>query len=162
MSPDPSVRPAAERGLHRVDPAPRDRHRTTRRRPRSIVAIARRVALPVALLLLSMATAPLARADEARGSFGFVLAIDGEGFFLDPTLKSVTITSVVPSSPAARAGIAPQDRVVEADGRRVEGTKARELEPLMKKRVGESLRLRLRRPGGDEYDATLVAVSRSP
>lgn len=117
-----------------------------------------RIALTGVLALSSPLSSPLL-ADEVRGTLGLAVEVDTEGFILDPTLKAVTVGSVVPSSPAARAGIAAKDLIVTADGHVVTGAKARDLQPLMKKNVGESLRLHLRRPNGEEYDATLVAAA---
>jgi C-terminal processing protease CtpA/Prc len=100
-------------------------------------------------------------AEEVPGSFGFTVEVDGEGFFLNPTLKSLTVTAVAASSPAAKAGVAPKDQIVEAEGRSVVGAKAKDLESLLKKQAGQSLRLRLRRPNGEEYSVTLVAVPKA-
>ena len=111
-------------------------------------------------LTLALAVKP-ATGEEERGVLGFSIEIDGDGFFLNPTLKSVTVVSVAASSPAANAGIAPKDRIVEADGHAVVGAKGKDLEPLLKKAPGQSLRLKLRRPTGEEYAVTLVAVPRA-
>jgi C-terminal processing protease CtpA/Prc len=109
--------------------------------------------------LLTIARPAVALADET-GYLGLAIEVDGEGFFLNPTLKSVKVTAVTPSSPAALAGIATGDLIIEAESRVVAGAKARDLEPLLKKRVGESLHLRMKRPGGETYDATVVASVR--
>jgi C-terminal processing protease CtpA/Prc len=117
------------------------------------------------LAVAALAAFPLARqaqAEPAPGTFGFAIDVDGEGFFLNPTLKTVTIKSVVPGRPAATAGIKPGDQVVEVEGRPVLGSKARELQPLMKKSVGETLALRLRKPSGDLYGVSLVAAPKDP
>jgi C-terminal processing protease CtpA/Prc len=106
-------------------------------------------------LMLGVATAA-----EERGTFGVKLNVAGEGFFLNPTLKSVTVESVLPSSPAAGAGIAAGDQIIEADGHAVVGARARDLQPVLSKRIGESIRLRLRRANGEEYEASMVAVRR--
>jgi S1-C subfamily serine protease len=66
--------------------------------------------LMVCALMLGVATAA-----EERGTFGVKLNVAGEGFFLNHTLKSVTVESVAPSSPAAGAGIAAGDLIIEAD-----------------------------------------------
>jgi C-terminal processing protease CtpA/Prc len=106
-------------------------------------------------LMLGTATAA-----EERGTFGVKLNVAGEGFFLNPTLKSVTVESVAPSSPAAGAGIAAGDQIIGADGRAVVGARGRDLQPVLSKRIGESIRLRLRRANGEEYEASMVAVRR--
>ncbi len=103
----------------------------------------------------------LAQFEPRPGGFGFAIEVDGEGFFLNPTLKTVTIKSVVPGRPAAIAGINAGDQVVEIEGRQILGAKARDLEPLMKKNVGETLTLRLRKPSGAIYSVSLVAAPRA-
>jgi C-terminal processing protease CtpA/Prc len=115
-----------------------------------------RVLVACALML----TLGVATAAEERGTFGVKFTIDGEGFFLNPILKSVTVESVAPSSPAFGAGIAKGDQVIEADGHPVVGARARDLQPIVSKRIGESIRLRLRRANGEEYEASMVAVRR--
>jgi C-terminal processing protease CtpA/Prc len=117
-----------------------------------------RVVAVAALLLLALTLAP-ARADDAKGFFGLEVAVDGEGFFLNPTLRTITIQKVVPKSPAAQAGIAAGDQIIEVEGRTVAGTKGRALEPLMRKKVGEALHL-LKRPNGGSFKAILIAVAK--
>jgi C-terminal processing protease CtpA/Prc len=99
-------------------------------------------------------------AEDAKGFFGLTVAIDGEGFFLNPTLKSVTVQKVALNSPAANAGIAPGDQILEAEGRKIAGTKAKELQPIMTKKIGQALHLLLKRPKGESYKATLIAIAR--
>ena len=111
--------------------------------------------------LLVGVQAPAAEEGE-RASFGFTLQVDGDGFFMNPVLETVTVTAVAAGSPAHAAGIAPKDQILEADGHRVRGTRARDFEPVLRKRVGEPLHLRLKRPNGDEYVVTLVGVPRPP
>ena len=118
----------------------------------------RRTVLLTITALLAFPIARHAQAEPVPGTFGFAIDVDGEGFFLNPTLKTVTIKSVVPGRPAATAGIKPGDQIVEVEGRPVLGAKARELQPLMKKNVGETLALRLRKPSGDLYVVSLVAA----
>jgi C-terminal processing protease CtpA/Prc len=111
------------------------------------------------LILLGLMVAP-AFAEDAKGFFGLTVAIDGEGFFLNPTLKSVTVQKVALNSPAANAGIAPGDQILEAEGRKIAGTKAKELQPIMTKKIGQALHLLLKRPKGESYKATLIAIAR--
>jgi C-terminal processing protease CtpA/Prc len=122
----------------------------------------RRTVLLAVAALLAFPIASQAQAEPIPGTFGFAIDVDGEGSFLNPTLKTVTIKSVVPGRPAATAGIKPGDQIVEVAGRPVLGSKARELQPLMKKNVGETLALRLRKPSGDLYLVSLVAAPRDP
>jgi C-terminal processing protease CtpA/Prc len=118
----------------------------------------RRTVLLAVAALLAFPIARQAQAEPVPGTFGFAIDVDGEGFFLNPTLKTVTIKSVAPGRPAATAGMKPGDQIVEVEGRPVLGAKARDLQPLMKKNVGETLALRLRKPSGDLYAVSLVAA----
>lgn len=114
----------------------------------------------VAVLILLGLTLATAHAEEAEGFFGLSVDIDGQGFILNPTLKTVTIKEVKPNSPAANAGIAVGDQIVEAEGRPIAGTKAKELKPLFSKKVGQPLHLLLKRSKGESYKVTLIAVAR--
>ena len=95
-----------------------------------------------------------------RGFFGFNLAVDTEGFMLNPTLKSIKVAKVMPASPAAQAGIQDGDEVIEVAGRVVAGAKAKEVVALAQKEVGQSLQLKVRRPAGETRALTLVAVKK--
>jgi C-terminal processing protease CtpA/Prc len=110
-----------------------------------------------AIVLLAGASLT-AFAEGERGSFGFAVQLDTEGFFIDPTVRTVTVEQVLPDSPAALSGIVAGDQIVVADGITVAGRRARELEPVVRKSVGESLHLRLRRANGAYYEVDLVAV----
>lgn len=107
--------------------------------------------------------APTGHAADAPpiGYYGLAIQVKtGGGMPWNPTLQSVTISRVAPASPAAQKGIAVGDQVVAADGLTIAGRKARELEPVMRKTVGQALRLVLRHPDGKVYETTLVAVSK--
>ena len=93
-----------------------------------------------------------------QGWFGMGVKVDGDGFFLNPTVKSATIQKVIPASPAAQQNLAVGDQIIEIDGHVVAGKKAKELEPLMEKAVGETLRLRVKRPDGKLFSAVLIAA----
>lgn len=69
-----------------------------------------------AILATSGAVTEHAIAQEALkpGGFGLLIEVDSEGFFLSPTLKTVTVKSVVPGRPAAEAGIKPGDRILRS------------------------------------------------
>jgi C-terminal processing protease CtpA/Prc len=100
-----------------------------------------------------------ATAQEATGTFGFLAKVDADGVF-NPRLKSVLIQSVAPGGPAAAAGIAGGDAVVEVEGRPVAGAAASELSKLMKKAPGQKLVLKLKRAEGEPYVVELTAVAR--
>jgi C-terminal processing protease CtpA/Prc len=107
------------------------------------------IGIVAVLMLLALTLAP-AVADEPKGTFGLTVAVDADGFFLNPTLKSVTVQKVEPRSPAANAGIAAGDQIVEAEGRTIAGSKGRELQPILSKQPGQTIHLLLKRPkGGD-------------
>ncbi|HET7772257.1 MAG TPA: PDZ domain-containing protein [Burkholderiaceae bacterium] len=118
----------------------------------------RRTLLSALLALVAPPMAVQAEDTPKPGTLGFAVAIDGDGSFFNPTLKTVTIKSVVPGRPAAIAGITPGDQIVEVEGRQVAGRKAGDLQPLMRKNAGETLGLRLRKPGGEVYAVVLVAA----
>lgn len=120
-----------------------------------LAAITRRKAVLLAALAL-----PGARAQTPRGWFGFLLAIESDGWALDPVIRSVTIKDVQPGSPAAAQRVAAGDRIVAIDGQAVVGRRARELQPHVEKAVGEAIVLRLQRPDGDVAEIRLVAVAR--
>lgn len=110
-------------------------------------------------VLVSAALAHTVSAAE-KGWFGFGVAIKGEGFFLNPILLSVTVDSVDAHSPAGEKGIAVGDEIREVEGTPVPRHRALELRSLMQKSVGESLRLKLKRPNGETYSVTLVAAKK--
>ena len=111
-------------------------------------------------LLLAFALLMLASSAWAadQGYFGISVAVDGEGFFLNPTLKSIKIEKVVPNSPAARAGVAPGDVLLEIEGHQVAGTKANVLKPYMQREVGQSTRLVVKKTTGEVVSLVLVAA----
>ena len=112
-----------------------------------------RIALFAALCALSL-TALAA----PPGAFGMSLNLKASGWFLNPTIDSLTIDAVTPNRPAANAHIAPGDEVLEMDGHVVAGAKANDLKPLLHKSVGETLRLKLKRKTGEIYSVILTAV----
>ena len=111
----------------------------------------------VAALLLSWSA--LATAGE-RGWFGFGLKLSSEGFFLNPTVKSITIGSLVPGSPAARSRIAVGDTIYRIEGVPIVGKKAKALQSLAEREVGQTLHVDLKRPNGEVYSVALVAAKR--
>lgn len=116
----------------------------------------RRTALAALATLLA---APALQAADERGHLGFAVSVDGDGPIWNPVLKTAKVAKVTPTSPAASAGLVPGDLIVEVDGRVVAGAKARELEPLMKKKPGERLVLKVQRANGAVQDLVLVAAA---
>jgi predicted metalloprotease with PDZ domain len=101
-----------------------------------------------------------AHAAPEKGWFGFAANVSAPGFSFNPTLRSVTVSKVEPDSPAAKAGLTSGDQVIEVEGLTVAGHKAKELQGVMHKSVGETLHLRLKRSSGEVYSAALVAIAK--
>jgi C-terminal processing protease CtpA/Prc len=95
---------------------------------------------------------------SSRGSFGFVAKVDADGM-LSPTLKTVVVQSVLPNMPAALAGVAVGDSIVEVEGVKVAGAKASTMADRMKRRPGETVVLKLLRSNGETYVVKLTAVA---
>jgi C-terminal processing protease CtpA/Prc len=74
------------------------------------------------------------------------------------TVKSVTVESIAPRSPASEQSIAVGDEIIQIEETTVPGRRAWELKPLIQKQVGQSIHLRLKRPTGETYSVTLIAV----
>jgi C-terminal processing protease CtpA/Prc len=117
----------------------------------------RLISLAAAALLFS----PLALHAAEKGWFGFVLAIDADGI-LNPKLRSIKIEKVFSASPAAKAGLAPGDMIVEIEGIVVEGAKADTLKAAIQKSVGETLRLKIKRGANAAQDVSLIAAPKPP
>lgn len=100
-----------------------------------------------------------AAAAPEKGYFGFKLAVSTSGFMFNPTVKRVTIGSIVPNSPAD-GRIAVGDEIIEAEGHAVPGAKALELKPIMQKSPGETVHLKLKRNNGESYSVEITAVKR--
>jgi len=116
----------------------------------------RRTLIAVAFCLLS---ATLIAAE--KGWFGLAISVDADGA-LSPTLRSVTITKVFSSSPAALAGLVPGDTILEVQGIVVAGAKADVMKAAMQKSVGETLRLKIQRGATQIREVSLIAVRKPP
>jgi C-terminal processing protease CtpA/Prc len=110
--------------------------------------------------LLALAYA-LPAAGAERGWFGIGVNIEADGEAASQVVHAVTIESVSPDSPAARAGLAPGDVILEADGLPLRGLKMSELREAMGKATGESLHLKVRRSGAVRV-VTMIAVAPPP
>ena len=73
------------------------------------------------LLVLALSTGS---ALAAKAWFGFGTGVQTDGFFLNPKLKQVRITTVAPGSPAQQAGLQPNDEIVSLNGQAVAGRPA--------------------------------------
>jgi C-terminal processing protease CtpA/Prc len=103
----------------------------------------------------------LPAAAAERGWFGIGVNIDAEGDAANRVVRTVTIQTVTPDSPAAKAGLTSGDVILEADDLPLPGLKMTQLREAMAKSVGESLHLKVRRSGTVRV-VTLVAVAPPP
>jgi C-terminal processing protease CtpA/Prc len=99
-------------------------------------------------------------ADGAGGWFGMTLNVDAGGNLLRPTVNSAKILNVASNSPAAVAGVSASDEVLEIEGLTIAGGKAKELQAVLAKSVGESLRMRLRHSDGETCTVIMTAVQK--
>jgi len=113
-------------------------------------------------LLLATATtlASWAYAAEEKAWFGLAFSVETEGFSFNPTIQSAKVDSVVPASPAAGAGISPGDVVLAVQGIAIAGAKADVLKAAMKKSVGETLRLKIKRGDAEPREVQMVGVTK--
>jgi predicted metalloprotease with PDZ domain len=117
----------------------------------------RRAVLLFTAIAVSLASPNFAATE--KGWFGLGFSADVDGVF-NPTLRSITVTSVVPSSPAAQAGLAPGDAVLEIQGIVVAGAKPDLLRAALQKSVGETLRLRVKHGTAETREVSMVAVGK--
>lgn len=98
-------------------------------------------------------------ASAAKGHLGFAVEVATSGFFLNPTLETVTIAKVTPGSPSARAGLRVGDTVLDVDGAAVRGTPARPLGAKLQSVVaGQHVRMTVRHADGRTATLDLVAA----
>jgi C-terminal processing protease CtpA/Prc len=96
-----------------------------------------------------------------EGWFGIeIKATPKKGSLANPVVESVTLTKVVPGSPAAQKGLAVGDQVMEIEGVAIAGRKPTELQRLAQKSVGQSMRLRLKKTNGKSYAVVMVGIAR--
>lgn len=116
----------------------------------------------VALLLaLSVFCSPVSAAEE-KGWFGLAFSVESEGFSFNPTIQSIKIEKIAPSSPGSGAGLIVGDLVVSLQGIASAGAKADDLKAAMKKSVGETLRLKVKRGSAEPFEVVLVAIAKPP
>lgn len=112
--------------------------------------------LPLVVLAFALVFTSSISAAE-KGWFGFGLKVEGSGF-LSFTVKSVTVESIAPHSPASEQHIAVGDEIIQVEETTVPGRRAWELKPLLQKQIGETIHMRLKRPTGQIYSVTLTAA----
>jgi C-terminal processing protease CtpA/Prc len=115
------------------------------------------IASAVALVL-----SPMTLQAAEKGWFGFSISVDAEGISLNPKLRSIKVEKIFPSSPAAKAGLAQGDVVLEVEGIAVEGAKADTLKAAMQKSVGETLHLKVKHGADAPHEVALTAASKPP
>jgi S1-C subfamily serine protease len=97
---------------------------------------------------LVLCSAAMTAGAAEKGWFDFAISVDAAGL-LNPTLRSITIERVFAASPAAPAGLASGDAVVEVQGIVVAGAKADALRAALQKSVGDTLRPKITRGVGE-------------
>jgi membrane-associated protease RseP (regulator of RpoE activity) len=105
-------------------------------------------------LLLSVALSAFA---GGKGYIGISIAVEGEGVFWNPTLKSVKVAKVSAGSPAEQAGMAAGDSIIEVEGNQVAGAKANDLQSYMQREVGQQLKFVVKKPSGEVKSIVVVA-----
>lgn len=116
--------------------------------------------LVIAAATMSLLTLPAAAAE--KGWFGFSVNVDADSMSPNPTLRTATVESVVPGSPAAKAGLVSGDQVLEVQGVPVAGAKADVFRAAMQKAVGESVRIKIKRGDAAAREVSLVAAHQPP
>ena len=114
------------------------------------------------LIAAAVCMSPLPLQAAEKGWFGFALRIDAEGLSLNPKLRTIKIEKVFPNSPAAKAGLAPGDNILEMEGIVVAGAQANALKAATQKPVGETLRLKFQRGADTPREISLVAAAKPP
>ncbi len=117
---------------------------------------------PARLAALLLATAAATAPAAEPGFLGIATYVDSEGLVLNPVVRTITVTRVVPHSPAAKAGIGFDDQLLEIDGKVVRGSRASDLRPLLDKRAGQSLTLLVKKKSGQTVSYTVVLAERPP
>jgi predicted metalloprotease with PDZ domain len=138
---------------------PLTRHHKSSNHSGNIMKINRRNFLAIVLAVAVMF--PLtAQAENNNGWFGLDVKVNTKGISFNPTILSVNIIKVYPSSPAAAAGLAVGDSVVVLQGITVAGAKANDLKSVMKKSVGEAITMKVKRGKAEFYEVKMIAVKR--
>ena len=82
--------------------------------------------------------------NESNGGFS------GIGVELSLKNRSLQVISVVEDAPAWKAGILPQDRIVEINGQKIYALDFTEATKELKGKNGKKIRLKIKRPGVDK------------
>jgi S1-C subfamily serine protease len=95
-----------------------------------------------------------------KGTFGFSISVDVEGFSFNPVLKTVEIDEVKAGSPAELAGLVKGDQFIEIEGHVVAGAKAFDLKPYLSRNAGETVNFKVRKASGEIVAVALTAVKK--
>ena len=107
--------------------------------------------------VVAVAVIAVSQASNAAGTnVGIAIAVEGEGFFLNPIVSKIRVTEVAKSSLAEAVGIVAGDEITQIEGQAVAGRRARDLQSYMKFAPGETRKLRVKHVTGEEFDATLT------
>lgn len=114
-----------------------------------------------ALTFAAIVMFPLSNsAGTGDGWFGISIKANTKGNLFNPTIRSLQIIKVSPSSPAADAGLVVGDLIVVVQGIVVEGAQANELKAVMKKTVGEKIQLKIQRGTTEPFAVRLTAIKK--
>jgi C-terminal processing protease CtpA/Prc len=115
----------------------------------------------LAIVLAVTVMFPLtAQAENNNAWFGLDVKVNTKGISFNPTIRSVNIVKVYPSSPASAAGLAVGDSIVVLQGITVAGAKANDLKSVMKKSVGEEITMKVKRGKAEFYEVKMTAVKK--
>lgn len=90
--------------------------------------------------------------DDISSSF------EGIGVEVQMTNKTLTVVSPIGGSPAEKAGLKPNDQILEVDGKSIQGKTLTEATNKIRGEKGTSIILTIQRPG--EADTRKVSVTR--
>lgn len=74
----------------------------------------------------------------------------------DDRTQNIVVAEPIPNSPATRAGIQTDDRLLEIDGQSTAGMSVEQAASLIRGDVGTSITLKISRPTQDSFEVTLV------
>ena len=115
--------------------------------------------LPRALIFATLSAIVLIAGSD-DGWFGFTPSVTVGGSFWSPLVESIVIKKVVPGSPVDKAQISVGDSIIKIDNSSVVGMKSADLKIKMKKHVGESVLLKLKKSSGNYYTVTVVTIKK--
>ena len=116
-----------------------------------------RCAWAVACVALWLLAQPSALAEGTRGRLGFTVYVQVDGSYAKPILKSVHVQEIEPGSPAEAGGLKIDDRILQVQGKPLEGANARDVAAMVQVPPGAKLRLMVRGSDGTERPVTIVA-----